>query len=121
MVDPVLTADGDVVIDTSAKYKCRVEQIIIDNSNPDRKVITIAESLRILAPDGTMGTIPVVTSNHGFTPEELASVVIDGLTFLQVMTWIQKWAIGVNLADAASMAEALIPKSPASNEEPVAP
>lgn len=114
-----LTPEGDVVVDMATLYKCRSEEIIISNADTSNKLIILVEGLRMLAPDGTMGSSPVIRYTHGFTLPELMGITIGGVTFLQVMTWIQTWAAGVNLEDAPKLADQLVPKSSTVVETPV--
>jgi hypothetical protein len=113
-----VNANGDVIVEASASYKARLEVMTIDNTNTDNKVITLLQSLRLVAADGTMGEKPILTFPHGFTLPELMELEFDGITFLQVMTWIQKWAISVNIADADQMVALLTPVAPVAPVEP---
>ncbi|OPZ66046.1 MAG: hypothetical protein BWY85_00213 [Firmicutes bacterium ADurb.Bin506] len=107
-----LNANGDVIVEAQASYKARLEVMTIDNTDTNNKVITLLQSLRLVAADGTMGAKPILLYPHGFTLAELVGLEFDGITFLQVMTWIQKWAISVNMADADKMVALLTPAPP---------
>lgn len=109
MPPPTLMPNGDVVVSPTASYKCRTEYIHINNSNPGQLTVQLVESLRGVNANGDVADTTAVTKVRSYTPEDLASIEIDGLTFAQVFTWIHKWAAGVNFQDAEELATKLMP------------
>lgn len=118
-----LTEAGDVMIEAAAQYKCRTEKITIDNTDTDHKTITIQESLRLVHEDGSMGKGPIVQMAHGYAISEpaIAQFVWNGLTLLDVFSWIQAWATTQNLKDAQTLVDMIVPPGQAPVADPLAP
>jgi hypothetical protein len=111
--------NGDVIIDlTGIKFKVRTEHIVINNRDTDNKTITLDQSMRTMDADGNMGANPLTRLQHTVTPADIVGITIDGITGLQVFTWIQKWATGVNLAEADEVLATVMPVVPETTPTP---
>lgn len=108
MPKPTMTPTGEVISSETYTYKVRTEEIVIRNQDPANKRVDVYESVRAVSPSGKMGA-PLRNQVRSFTVEELAAVEIDGITLLQAMTFIAKWAASVNLADGEQMMAGLLP------------
>jgi hypothetical protein len=96
----------DIFLQLPAIVKARTEEIVIRNQDPTAKRVDLYQSLRPMR-DGIMGdpikhfirSVPI--------DNDLCSIVIDGITGLQVMTWISIWAAGINAEDGPKAAQSL--------------
>jgi hypothetical protein len=93
----------DVLISLPTTVKARTEEIVIRNQNPDQKRLDVYQSLRPMR-DGMMGEPIKHFMRSTPVDADLLAVEIDGITGLQVMTWLSKWAAAINATDGTAAA-----------------
>ena len=93
----------DVIIPLSKTVKARTEEIVIRNQDPNDKRVDVYQSLRPMRGEKMgepikhfMRQVPVAA--------DLCATEIDGITGLQVMTWLSKWAAAINAEDGPKAA-----------------
>jgi hypothetical protein len=91
----------DVILNLPATVKARTERIVIDNSDPDDKQVYVYQSLRPVK-DGHMGLPAAEFVRKVPVDAALLAVEIDGISALQVVTWLSKWAAAINATDGAA-------------------
>jgi hypothetical protein len=95
----------DVLIQLPSTVKARTEEIVIRNQDPAAQRVDVYQSLRLMSGEA-MGQ-PIKQFVRSVPVAELAGVEIDGITGLQIVTWIGKWAAAINAEDGPAQAAAM--------------
>lgn len=96
----------DILLTLPTTVKSRTEEIVIRNQDPNAKRVDLYQSLRPMK-DGVMGQ-PIKHFTRSVPVDKaLCAIEIDGITGLQVVTWLSKWAAGINAEDGPVAAQSL--------------
>jgi hypothetical protein len=93
----------DVLISLPTIVKARTEEIVIRNQDPAAQRVDVYQSLRPMK-NGVMGSPIKHFMRSVPVDESLLATEIDGITGLQVVTWIAKWAAAINAEDGPNQA-----------------
>lgn len=87
----------DVLLQLPTTVKARTEEIVIRNQDPLNQRVDVYQSMRPMS-DGKMGQ-PIRHFMRSVPVADLVGTEIDGITGLQVVAWIGKWAASINAED----------------------